>query len=549
MRLAGIAIICGLGGAGAVPVHAQPGYVPPPPRSTSLHAWEKAWFDRWGATVQDVPALVRPADTTDVLQRFRVAPRFREMAEAGRQGDAVARMLVAHELNRRCNGGRRLNYRDCLAWFDWAERYGKPIKEASEPVYRLQPWNFRLSARGDRMHQIGRMFELGEGGPVNTRHARIAYAWGTGRGDPPDAFAESKFRLGMLHERGLGGPANRTFAYNAYKEAADLGHPMANFLMGVELARTPAEIQSAAYHFRDAGNAGIAEGAYRYAMLLYEGKASARMRKGKNDPTAAELCHAYFRKAALAGHVHAAVMVGRTYSRGLGVPADEAKAEEWWKRAARAGDAEGAFLTANAYGRRSDFPGGLPWLKRAAAGNYPRSREMLQQWQAAGWREKSLLGDLLSVVTFLGEGAAAYEQQRQAQIDYQNAQWLAAKYADGGPGTSAGAGVGTDAGPAASSAEDLEAVSTDRGGSGGMEGAIIVGEDESYKKWRAAEEQREIEFTADRARRATEGARVRAQAEADRAAAAAESERRRIAAQISCHGSVEAARNAKASCQ
>lgn len=91
----------------------------------------------------------------------------------------------------------------------------------------------------------------------------------------------------------------------------------------------------------------------------------------KNDEESAR----WAQRAAEAGSVRGAVVLGQVYARGLGLPRDAALAEKWLTQAAEAGDAEGMLLLSR---ELSTDPGkplnaelSLAWAKRSADQGYP----------------------------------------------------------------------------------------------------------------------------------------------------------------------------------
>ena len=408
------------------------------PAAAQVPAHEQAWLDRWNVTPQ------MRYDTPRLLDSSRIASRLDEAERAAREGDQVAYVLVALEHNRRCKGGRRIVREACAAYAAWRGEWGALHRTEVSPALRsFHMLDNRRDGLRLRALEAGQIFDLGVGGPAEPAPAQLFYQLALLSDDAAEQ-AEANYRLGRMHEDGrLGADLSQARRLETirthYSRAAEAGHPMAAYVMAhISLAEAgdggPAHLKTwAAGYFRDAANGGIADAAWRYARMLETGEVQ--------EARGPETLLRYYRMGAERGHVPSMAGVARAYYQGWGVREDERQAEEWWKRAAEAGDPEAAWIVANRMARRNDFSGGLPYLRRAAEGGYPGAQAQLQQWTSRGVRERSLSNTLLGVLEFIGDVGAAYERQRQEEVAVQEARtidYLAALH-DYGP-SSAGSG-------------------------------------------------------------------------------------------------------------
>jgi hypothetical protein len=138
----------------------------------------------------------------------------------------------------------------------------------------------------------------------------------------------SLFERACRHATGDGVPKNYFVAANLFEEAAQQGHTIAQFFLGI---------------------------------FYIEGTGVA-----KNMDTAVE----WFRKAAGRGHVPAQFNLGMCYKTATGAAKDDAMAVKWFYRAAKQGDAQAQFCLGMAYnegiGVDKDETVASEWLRRAA---------------------------------------------------------------------------------------------------------------------------------------------------------------------------------------
>lgn len=391
----------------------------PPP----LPANEAAWFARWNLPPGNDASLGRSfvEQRKARMARSRISSRLPEALAAERSGDVVAGYLIALELDRRCIGGQQPDPSACAALFDWVH---EPNTSRSKPVSaataRFQMWDPNHDGEiYARLYDIGSILEVGVGGRADMRRAVGFYKWAIDAQDDHQR-REANYRMGRLTESGKLGAADPALARKYYEAAAYHGHGMAAYLLANMILKSggPQAQQKAAAYFAVAAGAGVADAAFRYARMLETGQAQTYKASRK--------IYLNYRIGAAKGHAPSISGVARSYANGWGVPRDAAQAEAWWKTASDAGDPEAAWEVANLNARRGDHAGGLPYLRRAAAGGFPGARDLLANWQAAGVRERSLGNSLLSVLEFIGEVGAAYQEQRSRELAAQEAYWAGA---------------------------------------------------------------------------------------------------------------------------
>jgi TPR repeat protein len=337
-----------------------------------------------------------------VLTQTRASERLFELSEAAYAGDPTAQILVNWEVGRRCSWGKTLQRSACAAFQGtWPRNLNAPISglyAGSKPV--------------TRMLDVGLMFELGVNGPKDPATARAYYEKLQWSGNTKEEL-EAAWRLYGMEKGNVGRAGDPSKAEDYLRHAADGGHPMANYALGLDCEKRGL-YKCAASRLRAAADGKIADAAYRYAELLVSGKAVV--------PDGPAHIFKYFRIAALAGDIRGFDGVARAYWNGWGVPKDDAKAEEWFQKGGRAGDPKAAWAAGNLAGRRGDWPGSIPWYRLAAKGGYPGAQDKLNRLAADGWRERSLGGFFMTMLDYAGAVAVGMEQAYQYQAALQDEQ-------------------------------------------------------------------------------------------------------------------------------
>lgn len=468
-----------------------------------------AGLQRWGLTLD----VIRPLTAKDLLRTARVAERREEMRAAYREnGDPVARFLLMVELKERCFGDGRINRAWCESLADWGELRTIRLSDNLD-----EKWLNR------ELPRIAEVFYLGVRGPRDVDRARklysVFYESRDNAGDPQ--WAHAAVRLGQIYAERY--RPDHPEVFNYYFTAARNGNATASYLAGDMAIRDPSllsNLSSIDSHwtaeglFMRAAEGGVADAQYRYAEVV-ETRFTADRRAQRDD---VQRAYDFYKASALTGHVPSMRAVARFHWHGWAVREDEAEAEKWWTRAARAGDGESAMKVAGLAADRGDNDVAFSWMRRAEQAGYPGAAQRVAAWRAQGWREASLGNSLLSVIGFLGDAAAQYNRQRTQEMEMQNAWASSVLLAMSEAGaSSSGAGVS----------------------GGGANGHITVRdmtEENARNAREAAELEQRFEASDQRYREGLVEARRNFDAEAARSAAA-QDERRR-AAEIACYGQV-----------
>ena len=193
------------------------------------------------------------------------------------------------------------------------------------------------------MINLGSCYEFGKGGVgVDAAEAVHWYTRATEARNPP---AEAFNNLASCYYRGEGVRKNLSEAARLYRIAAEMGHTLAQYGLGVCLQR--------------------GEG------VLYNPKES----------------FTWMKRAADAGHADAQCMVGYALLIGLGVPEDKAAGIVYFRRAANQGDGQAMYNLGWCYeigdGVPRDVPQAVAWFMRARDAGYPAAATALSQIAAA----------------------------------------------------------------------------------------------------------------------------------------------------------------------
>lgn len=387
--------------------------------------------------------------------------RLFEVMEGAVSGDPVAQSLSFRWLEQACMGSPRLDMRACAAFADVGLRH-RNSHSSSMFYWTGEP----------RSLDVGHAFELGVGTPVDYRRALIFYS-GAVDGSGGKTSAEAEYRLSRMFETGLGTTRNPAVARQYLINAARDGHVAASYSLALQRLKappkTPGDWSDVGENLRVAAEGGVSDAAYRLALLIRDNN-----KVGFRRPN--EDLGRYYRMAADAGNVRAVVGMGLAYRAGWGVPVDYQEASRWFERAAKAGDAEGAWLAGASYLERGDPAGAIPWMRRAAQAGHPKAQAKLNEIMAAGYRERNLSGFLASTFDLLGDVAVATleniaeaqaEYQRQLDAEIRRSMMVTAAISASGGGAEAGAGGSAGDSGASASADD----SASAGGAGGIEGA------------------------------------------------------------------------------
>ena len=188
--------------------------------------------------------------------------------------------------------------------------------------------------RGDRVAQyaLGKAYQYGKGVKKDLMRATRCYLAAV-RNDEEGAegWAKALFKVGVSYRSGRGVAQDRAKATYYYTKAAELGHPKAQYDLGVMMylgdeaaGGAGVDFQRAAELFRAAADQGHAKAQYNLGVCYKFGRGVAA------DPVkAVEL----YRKAAEeGGRVSALLALGVCYKNGIGVAKDIDCAMEMWQK-------------------------------------------------------------------------------------------------------------------------------------------------------------------------------------------------------------------------
>ena len=177
-------------------------------------------------------------------------------------------------------------------------------------------------------------------------------------------WGEAAFELGRVYRQSIGADCER-IAFEWFMESARAGHMQAHAELGRHHARgigVDIDLQKALEHYRIAARAG-----YANSLVSFIHKVT----RASNQPFSQTELAAIVEEAipaleneAAGGRGSSAKVLGRLYSDGVLVDADEALAEMWFERGARLGDSGSMVELALGFMKK---PGGKPRTERAIA--------------------------------------------------------------------------------------------------------------------------------------------------------------------------------------
>jgi hypothetical protein len=214
------------------------------------------------------------------------------------------------------------------------------------------------------------------------------------------------------------------------RRAANAGLPTATYLLAVLTEHglgVVRDLAAAAQLYQAAAEKGLPSAQFRLGLALIDGGLF------DHDPVAGE---AWMRRAALAGNIEAAYLLGDRYVKTQ--PPDFAEAANWYRRAAEAGHQAAARALASLYltgnGVAEDAEEGTRWLRASAIGGNQEAQidlanlvlggagEPDDRASVAGWFEAAASsGDLIAAFNLglcFANGIGVRQDEGQA------AQWL-----------------------------------------------------------------------------------------------------------------------------
>jgi TPR repeat protein len=297
--------------------------------------------------------------------------RFTRRAACGRCGRRAAPNRSA---------GRWLKKRLAQAEAAWAGKSADPseaatararVAAAAAPAPASEEYAAALAAGrcpfGDHAAQeeargtlaprsLGQIREAAEGGDAIAAALLADVYWQGLKGAPEDRaaalvwatraisrgnVAAAQFRAGIMHELGQGGlPAAGSEAPRLYRAAAEQGHPMARYRLGVCHSKgrgVAVDKGEAVRHWRAAALLGVPNAQADLASALANGEGAVR------DFAAADKLA---RAADAAGLEQGALILGMLACNGMGRARDVAEAVRWWQKAVEMGEKSGQAMNA-----------------------------------------------------------------------------------------------------------------------------------------------------------------------------------------------------------
>jgi len=148
---------------------------------------------------------------------------------------------------------------------------------------------------------------------------------------PPASCAQngnSQYKLARQYHKGNGKPKDRHKAFELFKEAAQKGHRVAQFYMGIYYDFGyifDKDLKKAAYWYEKAANQGQKNAQYNLANMYHS---------GRGIPQNREKAFELYRKAAEQGHSKSQYKVGLYHDEGYISEPNYRKASQWYEKAA-----------------------------------------------------------------------------------------------------------------------------------------------------------------------------------------------------------------------
>jgi PQQ-dependent catabolism-associated CXXCW motif protein len=248
--------------------------------------------------------------------------------------------------------------------------------------------------------------------------------------------------IGDAYQAGLGVPQDKSQALYWYRRGADLGHPGAINMVGIEIdhgvGSVPPDPAEALKWFRRSAELGDAGGINNLGYAYMTGRGVE-----KNVTEALRL----YRQSADLGNSVAMFNLADAYANGNGVPRDDATAFGWYRKAADLGNGAAIFRVGFAYengkGVAEDWPQSVVWYRKGADLGNPDAMSNLgyaleygrgvakNDADAAGWyRRAAEMGDIQANYE-LGQ---MYRNGRVGPVDLTTAAKFLRRAADAGNG-------------------------------------------------------------------------------------------------------------------
>ena len=222
----------------------------------------------------------------------------------------------------------------------------------------------------------------------------VTLGWKDGRGVPQDyaeamkwyrkaadqGHAMAQFNLGLMYYYGRGVPQDYAEAMKWYRKAADQGHARAQFNLGImyyDYKGVRQNYAEAMKWYRKAADQGHARAQFNLGLMYYDGK-GVPQNYAENYAEAMK----WFRKAAEQGFDHAQNALGRMYFKGYSVSLNYAEAMKWYRKAADQGFAHAQVnlgcMYAKGEGVPTNFIKAYVWWSLASDNECEMATENLQ---------------------------------------------------------------------------------------------------------------------------------------------------------------------------
>ena len=256
----------------------------------------------------------------------------------------------------------------------------------------------------ETLHETSRMDateieELLEAASHGDGHAlaRLRVDADAGNSKAQFALGEAQFALGEMYEydyeneHGELVPADYAAAVAWYHKAADQGHAVAQFRLGILYRKgVPVHEEAAAAWYRKAADQGLA-GAQCELGRMYEDGKGVPPDEEEEEEVHAKLAVTWYRRAADQGYPEAQYNLGRMYASGRGdsVLEDAEEAVAWFQKAASRGHVEAQFQLGHMHslgrGVPEDAKEAVTWYRKAASQGHPGAHHYLGEMYDKGW--------------------------------------------------------------------------------------------------------------------------------------------------------------------
>ena len=214
----------------------------------------------------------------------------------------------------------------------------------------------------------------------------------------------AQWLVGLAQATGRGMPRNVAEGMRLLQQAADHGHPGAQFDLAELLLKQPGASQHAraVKYLSSSAQHDYLPAMFRLGMLYRAGEAGADGRVASRRAPHLATALVWLGRAAERGHVDAQYELGQMYAQGLGTTQDFEQALHWYLLAATQGHAKAqfnlGFLHAHGQGVEQDYVKAYEWYAISDASGYALAKQNLdyigkkptpEELELAQWRADS----------------------------------------------------------------------------------------------------------------------------------------------------------------